>query len=248
MNSQDPVVFIVSADFNLRQLLLRSMSAARLRAACARCAADYFRLPKTDAPACLLIDMDLPDVDALSFLRKTATTDAPAVMISRRNEVRTSVQAIKAGAVDFLTTPLESAALLHAVDAALVRDKETRPQRSLRQCVKTRFQALSQREREAAALIVRGLKNKDIGEKLGISLVTVQIHRGNVMRKMEARSLPELVRMADLLGLDGACEAGTFSNAAIEWIHASVPPSPLRMQRGRNMRDQITRWHPRESM
>jgi len=235
MNSQDPVVFIVSADFDLRQLLLRSMSAARIRATSARSAADYFRLPKTDAPTCLLIDMDLPDVDALSFLRKTATTEAPAVMISRRSEVRTSVQAIKAGAVDFLTTPLESAALLHAVDAALVRDTETRPQRCLRERVKMRFQALSQREREAAALIVRGLRNKDVGEKLGISLVTVQIHRGNVMRKMEARSLPELVRMADLLGLDGACEAGTFSNAALEWIHAS-------------MRDQITQWHPRGSM
>jgi len=248
MNSQDPVVFIVSADFDLRQLLLTSMSAARIRAASVRSAADYFRLPKTDAPTCLLIDMDLPDVDALSFLRKTATTDAPAVMISRRSEVRTSVQAIKAGAVDFLTTPLESDALLHAVDAALVRDTETRPQRFLRERVKTRFQALSQREREAAALIVRGLRNKDVGEKLGISLVTVQIHRGNVMRKMEARSLPELVRMADLLGLDGACEAGTFSNAAIEWIHASVPPSPPHIQRGRSIRDQITQWHPRRSM
>jgi len=221
MNSRDPVVFIVSADFDLRQLLLRSMSAARIRVASARCAADYFRLPKTDAPACLLIDMGLPDVDALGFLRKTAATDAPAVMISRRSEVRTSVEAIKAGAVDFLTTPIEPAALLQAVNAAWVRDTETRPQRFLRERVKTRFQALSQREREAAALIVRGLRNRDVGEKLGISLVTVQIHRGNVMRKMEARSLPELVRMADLLGLDGACEAGTFSNAAIEWIHAS---------------------------
>jgi FixJ family two-component response regulator len=235
MSSQEPVVFIVSADFDLRQSLLGRMSSARVRPAFARSAADYFRLSKPDAPACLLVDMDLPDMDALDFLRNTATTDPPAVMISRLSEVRTSVQAIKAGAVDFLTTPLESAALLHAVNAALARDSQTRPQRFLREHLKKRFEALSHREREAAALIVRGWRNKHVAEKLGISIVTVQTHRGNVMRKMEANSLAELVRMADMLGFDGACEPGTFSNAALEWIHARVPPARASRTAGRDI-------------
>jgi FixJ family two-component response regulator len=221
MSSPESVAFIISADFDLRQMLLMRMSTTRIRVASARSAAEYFRVAKPDGPACLLVDVDLPDMNGLDFLRKT-TTDAPAVMISRHSEVRTSVEAIKAGAVDFLTTPIESEALLHAVHIALERDRQTRARRFLREQLKKRFQGLSQREREAAALIVRGLRNKHIAEKLGISMVTVQIHRGNVMRKMGADSLAELVRMADMLGIDAACEPGTFSNAAIEWIHASV--------------------------
>ena len=186
-------------------------------------------------------------MSGLEFIRKTATTDAPAVMISRHGEIRTSVEAIKAGAIDFLTTPLEPAALLHAVRAALERDLQTRPQRFLRENLKKRFQALSQREREAAALIVRGLRNKHIAEKLGISMVTVQIHRGNVMRKMEAHSLAELVRMADMLGFDGACEEGTFSNAAIEWIHASARRPLQRRQTDSTIGARATREPSRSS-
>jgi FixJ family two-component response regulator len=243
----EPVAFIISDNFDLRQTLLARMSTARIRVAFARSAAEYARLAKPEVPACLLVDMELPDMNGLDFLRKTAETDAPAVIISRHSEIRTSVAAIKAGAVDFLTTPLDPAVLLQAVHTALERDRQTRPQRFLREHLKKRFQGLSQREREAAALIVRGLRNKHIAEKLGISMVTVQIHRGNVMRKMEAHSLAELVRMADMLGFDAACEPGTFSNAGIEWIHASARPPLQRRQPDATMNGRTTRELSRSS-
>jgi FixJ family two-component response regulator len=239
MGSSESLVFIISGNFDLRQMLLMRMSTARIRVAFSRSAAEYFRVPKPDVPACLLVDVELPDMGGLDFLRKTAATDAPAVMISRHSEVRTSVEAIKAGAVDFLTTPVEPDALLHAVHTALERDRQTRARRFLREHLKTRFQALSQREREAAAHIVRCLRNKHIAEKLGISMVTVQIHRGNVMRKMEAHSLAELVRMADMLGIDAAGEPGTFSNAAIEWIHESVRLPRQRFQPDQTLRGRV---------
>jgi FixJ family two-component response regulator len=147
----------------------------------------------------LILDVDLPDMSGLDLQRQIAATDAPVVFVTGRSDVSCSVRAIKLGALDFMTIPVETTDLLEAIRAAIVHDRDTRAQRAADAVLRQRYSSLTPRERQVLRLVVGGLRNKQSASELGISTFTLQIHRGQVMQKMQARSIPDLVRMAQTL-------------------------------------------------
>lgn len=195
-----PTVTIISGSEEIRTSLQQVLRSRGMTSSSARSAAEYLRLPTPSAPSCLIVDMDLPDMSGLEFQQQVATTHAPVIIVSRLVEIRKSVLCMRAGAIDFLPLPVDASALFGAVEIALDLDRRTRARRLLCATLHQRLSSLTRREREVAALVVRGLMNKHIAAELGISLVTVQIHRGNIMRKMKAQSLADLVHMAHLTG------------------------------------------------
>ena len=151
-------------------------------------------------PACLILDVELPDINGLDLQSQTADGyHPPIVFITGHGDIPTSVRAIKAGAVDFLTKPFKEADLMRAIDAAIAQDRDARRKRAELAELRQRLSSLTPREREVLPLVVSGLLNKQAAAELGISEVTLQIHRGNIMKKMSAESLAELVRMAGML-------------------------------------------------
>lgn len=202
MNSADRIVYMVTGNAALGDSLRESLATRGLPARLFGSAGEYLAFTRTDLPACLILDLHLPDMNGLHLQQRVAATHAPIVfVVGGPADVASSVRALKAGAVDFLTSPLCSRDLFCAVESAIELDRQTTPQRirlaELRAC----YQRLTRREREVLPLIVSGLLNKQAALDLGISENTVQIHRQRVMRKMEARSLPDLVRMADALNV-----------------------------------------------
>jgi len=156
--------------------------------------------PKPELAACLVLDVELPDINGMDLQQQFAGLDHPPIIfITGRGDVRTSVRAIKAGAVDFLTKPFAEQELLAAVRVALDQDRRGRRERSERADLWKRFSLLTPREREVLPLVVSGLLNKQAAAQLGISEITLQIHRGKIMKKMQAKSLASLVRMAGSL-------------------------------------------------
>jgi FixJ family two-component response regulator len=166
----------------------------------------FLTRPPAACPSCLVLDVSLPDLNGLELQRRIASARAemPIIFITGRGDVPMSVQAMKAGAVEFLTKPFSPEALLEAIQGALERSRAVLEDRATLQTLRDRHQSLSQREREVMALVVRGHLNKQVGGVLGISEITVKAHRGRVMRKMCAKSLPELVNIASRLGLETA--------------------------------------------
>jgi FixJ family two-component response regulator len=163
-------------------------------------AAEYLAYPKPDVPSCLILDVELPDINGLDLQSRTTHEYHPQIVfITGHGDIPTSVRAIKAGAVDFLTKPFKEADLMRAIDAAIAQDRDARRKRAELAELRQRFSSLTPREREVLPLVVSGLLNKQAAAELGISEVTLQIHRGNIMKKMEAGSLAELVRMAGML-------------------------------------------------
>jgi FixJ family two-component response regulator len=162
-------------------------------------AAEYRTANELDVPSCLILDVDLPDMSGLDLQGQVAQTGPAIVFVTQHFDVRSCVRAIKAGAVDFLTSPVRDSELLHTVHAAIARYRETRSQRAELARVRQHFALLSPREREVLPLVVSGLLNKQSARELGISEVTLQVHRGRIMQKMAARSLADLVRMATQL-------------------------------------------------
>jgi FixJ family two-component response regulator len=156
--------------------------------------------PRPDAPSCLILDVELPDINGLDLQSRTAQENHPQIVfITGHGDIPSSVRAMKAGAVDFLTKPFRESDLMRAINAAIAQDREVRRKRAELAELRERFFSLTPREREVMPLVVSGLLNKQAAAKLGISEITLQIHRGNIMRKMEAGSLAELVRMATTL-------------------------------------------------
>jgi FixJ family two-component response regulator len=196
----DTIVFIVDDDEALREALGELLEANGVRSALFRSAGDYIGADKPDLPACLILDVELPDINGLELQRQIARDDhPPIVFITGHGDIPSSVRAIKHGAVDFLTKPFSDTALMAAIGSAIAQDRETRAKRAEVGLLRQRYQELSPREREVLPLVVSGLLNKQAAAELGISEVTLQIHRRNVMQKMAAASLADLVRIAERL-------------------------------------------------
>jgi FixJ family two-component response regulator len=200
MSPSNDVVFVVDDDFRLREALQELLTAAGMNVVTFGSAADFLAYPRPDAPACLILDVDLPEINGLELQSQLEPDDhPPVVFITGHGDVPSSVRALKAGAVDFLTKPFSESDLLGAIETALTKDRDARRDRSEINVLKQRFTTLTPREREVLPLVVSGLLNKQAAAELGISEVTLQIHRGKIMHKMQAQSLAELVRMAGTL-------------------------------------------------
>jgi FixJ family two-component response regulator len=197
---QDHVVYIVDDDRRIGEALTLLLSSFDMHAVTFGSAAEYMAYPKRDVPACLVLDVELPDINGLDLQSQIAQGNHPQIVfITGHGDIPSSVRAIKTGAVDFLTKPLREADLMRAIKAALALDGEGRRKRAELADLHRRLAGLTAREREVLPLVVSGLLNKQAAAELGISEVTLQIHRGSIMKKMEAGSLAELVRMAGAL-------------------------------------------------
>jgi FixJ family two-component response regulator len=202
MLAADHVVYVVDDDSRLRDALAELLTSAELNVQTFGSATEYVAFPKPELPACLVLDVELPDMSGLELQRQLAAEEhPPIVFLTGHGDVPKSVRALKAGAVDFLTKPFSDLELLGAIETAIARDRESREKRAELASLRGRWSALTPREREVLPLVVKGLLNKQAAATLGISEVTLQIHRGKIMHKMDAKSLAELVRMAGVLGI-----------------------------------------------
>ena len=200
LNPQDHIVFIVDDDRRICEALSVLLSTFDMRVVTFASAAAYIAYQKPDVPACLVLDVELPDINGLDLQSQTAEGNhPPIVFITGHGDIPTSVRAIKAGAMDFLTKPFREEDLMRAIHAAIAQDRDARRKRAELAELRQRLSSLTPREREVLPLVVSGLLNKQAAAELGISEVTLQIHRGNIMKKMGAGSLAELVRMAGML-------------------------------------------------
>ena len=198
-----PIVFIVDDDVSVRTALAALIDSAGWLPETFGSAQEFLRRPRAAAPSCLVLDVSLPDIDGLELQRRVATdrTDMPIIFISGYGDVPMTVRAMKAGAVEFLMKPFKDDVLLGAIRSAIERSVTALREESETQLLRSRRASLTPREREVMALVVSGLLNKQVGGELGISEITVKAHRGRMMRKMKAESLPALVTMAWRLGV-----------------------------------------------
>jgi FixJ family two-component response regulator len=200
VNPQDHVVFVVDDDRRICEALAGLLSTYDLHVVTFGSAAEYLASSKPDIPACLVLDVQLPDINGLDLLKHPGQRPLPQIVfITGHGDIPTSVRAIKAGAVDFLTKPLKESDLMRAIHAALAQDRVARLERAELAELHGRLSCLTPRERDVLPLIVSGLLNKQAAAELAISEITVQIHRGRIMKKMRAGSLADLVRMAGKL-------------------------------------------------
>ena len=197
-----PIVFVVDDDISVRESLELLIKSAGWRPDLFASAEDFLSCPRVGSPCCLVLDVKIPGLGGLELQQQLAErTDMPIVFITGYGDVPMTVRAMKAGAVEFLTKPFRDDVLLEAIRHAIERSRAALRQESEMQVLRSRYASLTPREREVMALVVSGLLNKQVGGELDISEITVKAHRGQVMRKMKADSLPDLVTMAARLGL-----------------------------------------------
>jgi FixJ family two-component response regulator len=201
MHGAAPIVYVVDDDPRMREALENLLGSFGFRVAAYGTAGDYLASERPDAPACLVLDIELPDINGLDLQQRLVDAGLQIVFITGHGDIPSSVRAMKAGAIDFLPKPFRDGDLVGAVENALARDRRAREAKAEQDLLRQRYERLTPREREALPLVVSGLLNKQAAAKLGISEVTMQIHRGNVMRKMAAASFSDLVRIAAKLGI-----------------------------------------------
>ena len=203
MPEDNPCVYVVDDDRSIRDSLSNLIRSMGLNVQTFASAQEFLTSRRPEAPSCLVLDVQLPGLSGLDLQRELARDEVqiPIIFITGHGDIPMSVRAIKAGAVEFLTKPFRDQELLDAINAAIERSRAQRSEATLMDDLRQRFAALTPREREIMALVILGRMNKQIAGELGVSEVTVKVHRGQIMRKMRAKSLPELVRMGDVLRL-----------------------------------------------
>lgn len=202
MTEDQPIIYVLDDDHRVREALSSLLSSLGLRVEVFASAAEYLQFKKPDAPACLILDLELPGMNGLELQQEIAGDySLPIVFVTGHGDVPSSVRAMKAGAVEFLLKPFDNQELLRSIDAAILQDREARVKRAEIIELRRRYALLTPREREVLPFVVAGLLNKQTAGELGTSEITIQVHRGQIMRKMAASSLAELVRMAGKLGI-----------------------------------------------
>jgi RNA polymerase sigma factor (sigma-70 family) len=203
MTAPESIVFVIDDDAAIRNALRSLIPSVGLQVELFGSAQEFLQRKLPDAPGCLVLDIRLPGISGLDFQRKLieANLPIPIIFITGHGDIPMSVRAMKAGAVEFLTKPFRDQDLLDAIHIALERDRARRQRETEIATLRDRFEWLTPREREVLPLVVSGLPNKQIAAEIGTSETTVKVHRGQLMRKMGADSLPELVRMAERLGI-----------------------------------------------
>jgi len=203
MTELKSIVFVVDDDASVREALKSLIRSVGLQVELFRSAQEFLQWKKPDVPSCLILDIRLPGISGLDFQSKRAEANdpIPIIFITGHGDIPMSVRAMKAGAVEFLPKPFRDQDLLDAIHVALERDRARRQREDEIATLKDRFEWLTPREREVLPLVVSGLPNKQIAAEIGTSETTVKVHRGQLMRKMGADSLPELVRMAERIGI-----------------------------------------------
>ena len=203
MRESEAVIAIVDDDPWVRDGLQRLIRSAGWRAETFASAQDFLARPGTEEPSCLVLDLQLPGLSGLDLQKRMAEggLEIPIVFLTGHGDIPASVQAMKAGAVEFLTKPVDDQKLLRAIQEAIERDRRTREQHAEVRELRDRYESLTPREQEVMQQVVSGLLNKQIAGELNITEVTVKFHRGHIMRKMRADSLADLVRTAETLGI-----------------------------------------------
>jgi FixJ family two-component response regulator len=203
MSESDPTVLVIDDDPEIRDSLRRLLQSVSLNARLFASVPDFLKSERPNGPTCLVLDVKLPGQSGLDFQRELAAADIqiPIVFMTGYGDIPMSVQAMKGGAIEFLTKPYRKQDLIDAIQLGLARDRARRENEKMVATLKARFDALTRREREIMTQVVQGRLSKQIAFDFGISDVTVKVHRSNMMRKMSVRSLFELGRMADKLGL-----------------------------------------------
>ena len=202
-NSNDSIVFVVDDDEDVRLALASLLQSVGLQVGLFGSANDFLHSKRPDVPGCLVLDVRLPGLSGLDFQSELAKSgiQIPIIFMTGHGDIPMSVKAMKGGAVEFLTKPFRDQDMLDAVQLALERDRARRANEQGNSDLKERLTTLTERELQVMILVISGMMNKQVAAQMGITEITVKVHRGNVMRKMGARSLPELVRMADQLGV-----------------------------------------------
>ena len=197
------IVYVIDDDISMRESLRSLLGSVGLRVETFGAAPEFLEKKLPDAAMCLVVDVRLPGLSGLDFQAELtkANIDIPVIFITGHGDIAMTVKAMKAGAVEFLAKPFRDQDLLDAVKLALEKDEARRKSRKASAAIRSQFESLTSREQEVMSLVTTGLMNKQVAAELGVSEITVKVHRGNVMRKMKANSLSDLVMIADMLGI-----------------------------------------------